>query len=150
MRAINQRFGRIGVLAGAIGMWLLAFVLLMCIGDAEETGWGGATRTTFGISGWMEVTSPRVEPLFIVELLVPGKGYQPEIHAGRATTAFIALAAISVFLFMFTRRSLGNISPRNQCGYCGYVVSDGSPLTNICPECGKLPNLHRDPWAVWR
>jgi hypothetical protein len=30
------------------------------------------------------------------------------------------------------------------------MVSGGFPRNNLCPECGELPNLRKDPWAFWR
>ncbi|MCP3904359.1 MAG: hypothetical protein GY715_12080 [Planctomycetes bacterium] len=148
MRTINRRCGRIGIVAAAIGAWVVVASVLIGVGRGEATR--GGTLTTFGLSGWLEVKSPRLEAVQFVELLVPGKKFSPTVRPMRATIALLLLGALTVYLLVGTRRSLANLSPRSKCCYCGYVITDSSPQTNICPECGHLPNFHREPWALWR
>ena len=66
-------------------------------------------------------------------------------------TATIALSVAATAWMAFAGgRIWRNTTPRWQCRYCGHDSSMASGDTNVCTECGRLPNEKKDPWAFWR
>ena len=90
-------------------------------------------RTSYGILRWLDVTDG-----------------VSRIHPVAATLTILTCAAVTAFMVVYGRRTQRNLTPRWQCQNCGHVVTDGFPQSNVCSECGELPNLQKDPWAFWR
>jgi hypothetical protein len=126
------RWRRAGFAAWFIFVWatLVWLVALFPIARAA----GASLRTSYGLLRWLVV--------------VDTGGYS--VHRTAATITFIVCGAITLFVAAYAHRTFRNLTPRWQCSNCGFIVRGGFPRNNLCPECGELPNLRKEPWAFWR
>lgn len=126
------RWRRLGVSVWLLFVWVTLQWLLLVF--PVERAVGPRLHTAYGLLRWLEVTSPGAVT----------------VRRPAATITFLLCAGITLFLAAFARRALGNLTPRWQCSNCGFFVRGGFPRNNLCPECGELPNLRKEPWAFWR
>ena len=124
---------RVGVVAGLVFAWVTMVCVVSGFPYSRAVHGGAHLRTSYGILRWLDVTDGA-----------------SRIHAGAATLTLVTCAAITAFVVAYAKRALRNLTPRWQCQNCGYNVSAGHPGSNLCPECGELPNLQKDAWAFWR
>jgi hypothetical protein len=73
-----------------------------------------------------------------------------EIHRPRLVGTSVLFLGTTAWLLLAVRRTCRNTRPRGICNACGYDTSTTRGDTNLCPECGSLPNLKQSVWAVWR
>jgi hypothetical protein len=124
---------RIGIVVWLIFVWGALVWVVSGFPYARAVHGGSKSRTSYGILRWLDVT-----------------GGVSEIHPVAATLTILICAAVTAFMVFYVRRTLRNLTPRWQCQNCGHVVSHGFPQSNVCTECGELPNLRKDPGAFWR
>ncbi|MHC5006373.1 MAG: hypothetical protein ACYTGF_03330 [Planctomycetota bacterium] len=124
---------QIGVVAWLIFVWVTLVWVVSGFPYTRAVHGGARTRTSYGILRWLDVTDG-----------------VSRIHPVAATFTILACVAVTAFLVVYGRRTLGNLSPRWQCQNCGHEVTHGFPRSTVCSECGELPNLWKDPWAFWR
>jgi hypothetical protein len=124
---------QIGVVAWLIFIWIMLVWVVSGFPYSRAVHGGSRLRTSYSILRWLDVTD--------------GVSW---IHPGAATLTILTCAAVTAFMVVYGRRTLRNLTPRWQCQNCGHAVSDGLPQSNVCSECGELPNLQNDPWAFWR
>jgi len=124
---------QIGVVVLLVFIWITLVWVLSGFPCSRAVHGGTTLRTSYGILRWLDVTD-------VVR----------RIHPVAASLTILACAAVTAFMVVYGRRTLGNLTPRWKCQNCGHVVSHGFPRSNVCSECGELPNLRKDPWAFWR
>ena len=123
---------RAGVTAWLLFVWATLTWLLFLFPYSRATH--GKYGTAYGILRWLDV---------------PDKG-TTAISIGATAWTVLIFGALTTFIVMWGYRSFRNLTPRWECQNCGFIVSGGFPRSNLCPECGELPNLRREPWAFWR
>jgi hypothetical protein len=128
----NLRWRRIGVAAWLIFVWITLTWLVAGFPVTQATG--RSVRTVYGLLRWLVVSDTA----------------GASVHRGAAVITFLLCAGITLFLVGYAHRTFRNLTPRWRCSNCGFMVSGGFPRNNLCPECGQLPNLRKEPWAFWK
>jgi hypothetical protein len=146
-RAGSLGWRRIWVLTRLAFVWLMVMWLVWCFPTIRRHG--RSVRATYGIFQWYEWQGTRRQARAI-------GGLFPRLILGRhrvnpvpLTVSIIISAGSTALVVVVTRRWLRNLTPRWKCQRCGHVVSEGFPRSNVCSECGELPNLQKNPWAFW-
>ncbi len=129
---------RIGVVVGLVFVW--ATVVWVVSYFPYSRAHGGSVRTSYGVLRWFEVTAPR-EQAGIASWLPLHTVGASRLRPVPATITLAICVAVTAFIVVYARRTFRNLTPRWRCQNCGYLVSDGFPQSNVCPECGELPNL---------
>jgi hypothetical protein len=138
---------RIGVLVWLSLLWVMLMWLVWCFPLVRSDGI--SVHTTYGILQWQEGRSSRAQAGTVGRLLPAGIAGRSWINPVALAFSIVISAAGSAFLVVYGHRWLRNLTPRWKCRHCGHVVRDGFPQSNVCSECGELPNLQKDPWAFW-
>ena len=138
---------RVAVTLGLMAMWATVMWIVWCFPYSRPHS--SKIRTSYGILRWQEVTDSR-EQTGIASLLPLQTTGATRFHPVAFTwTALLALGSTALVVSA-AARAMRNLTPRWKCQKCGYVVSGGHPRSNVCSECGELPNLRKDLWAFWR
>jgi len=147
---------RIAVVVGLVFTWTTVVWTLSCFPYSRAVHGGVDIRTSYGLLRWFEVTA-RHKQAGIASLLPLETVGATRIRPVPAVISMAICVALTAFIAVYARRTLRNLTPRWQCQNCGYMVSAGIPRlnvcparSNVCPECGELPNLQKDAWAFWR
>jgi hypothetical protein len=123
-------------------LWVSAGIVLWALPLPQKVGgrMGGAANTKsklrgtkYGALGWSEVRFGKTMEIRPIRLAAT-------ISVSVVATAWMAFACGRIWR---------NTTPRWQCRYCGYDVAKALSTTSNCPECGRLPNLQKNPWAFW-
>jgi hypothetical protein len=141
------RWRRIGVVAWLAYVWIILTWVLVCFPQSRARH--GPTRYTYGILQWQVVTT-RDRQTGIATMFPIGTTGRTDVRPVALFASTVIVLGLTAFLAVAGHRWLRNLSPRWRCQSCGYIITGGFPRLNFCPECGELPNLHRDAWAFWR
>ncbi len=114
-------------------VWFGLAVILWVM-PLQRRQFGELRSTNFGILHWKQVS-------------VRGR---TTIHGVALTTTIALSAAVTAWMTFAGGRIWRNTTPRWKCRNCGHDSSMASGHTNVCTECGELPNEKKDPWAFWR
>ena len=140
---------RIGVITVLNLVWIVLMWFLWCFPHSRSVHGGKDIRTSYGILQWQDLTAAG-EQVAIATLVPLRTAGTRRIHALAVTVTTVLCIGTTAFIGAYASRSMRNLTPRWRCQQCGYIVSAGSPRSNVCPECGELPNLQKEPWAFWR
>ena len=138
---------RIAVIIGLTAVWAALMWLVWCF--PYSRAYGGKIRTSYGVMKWQDVTDSH-EQVGVASLLPLRTIGARSFHPVAITFSALICVSATVLILSAADDTMRNLTPRWKCQKCGYVVSGGHPRSNVCPECGELPNLRRDPWAFWR
>jgi len=132
---------------GLTAMWVYLMWIVWCFPYSRPHDPG--IRTSYGIMGWQEVTASD-EQAGIASLLPLQTTGTTRFRPAAITFSVLLALGSTALIVSAAARAMRNLTPRWKCQKCGYVVSGGHPRSNVCSECGELPNLRRDMWAFWR
>lgn len=124
----HRRLKRLLVLIVSALAWVFTSWLIWFFPVTFAVHGGRSLRTTYGVLAWRAVTGES------------GSSYTRVFDGLLAGTVAIFLIVTAGFV-LYAYRAKQNLLPRTICSRCGYDVGKSDPRTNVCPECGALPNL---------
>ncbi|MHC4080523.1 MAG: hypothetical protein ACYTFF_13400 [Planctomycetota bacterium] len=144
--AVTLLWRRVGAAVWLVFVWITLMWLLWCFPVSRSVG--GGVRTSYGALQWQTIKGG--EQAGSAKLLPLGTVGRSRGRPVAAVFTLLISVAGTAFIVVYGNRTFRNLTPRWQCQNCGHTVSAGYPQSNVCSECGELPNLWQDPWAFWR